>query len=160
MSHVLIVDDEEAICWGLERLLREAGHRVSIASSAEDGLQAAGREPPDLIVLDVRLPGLDGLSAMPQFTAAAPAVPIIVITAFGSLDTAVRAVRNGAFDYLAKPFDLEQAGDARRAGPGFAPQAPPRRSHWTCRPNCSAAAPRCRKFSSTSPWWLPPTRPC
>lgn len=109
MSHVLIVDDEESICWGLERLLEEAGHRVSIASSAEDGLELAAARRPDLVVLDVRLPGTDGLTAMSQFSAVAANVPIVVITAFGNLETAVRAVRNGAFDYLAKPFDLEQA---------------------------------------------------
>jgi two-component system nitrogen regulation response regulator GlnG len=109
MSHVLIVDDEESICWGLERLLHEAGHRVSIASSAEDGLSLAENGRPDLVVLDVRLPGMDGLTAMSRFAKAAASAPIVVITAFGNLDTAVRALRNGAFDYLAKPFDLEQA---------------------------------------------------
>jgi two-component system nitrogen regulation response regulator GlnG len=109
MSHVLIVDDEESICWGLSRLLGEAGHRVTVAASAEEGLSVARREPLDLLVLDVRLPGIDGLSAMPQFKLAQP-TPIVVITAFGNLDTAVHAVRNGAFDYLVKPFDLEHAG--------------------------------------------------
>ncbi len=109
MSHVLIVDDEESICWGLERLLHEAGHRVSIAASAEDGLSLAESGRPDLVVLDVRLPGMDGLTAMARFAKAAASAPIVVITAFGNLDTAVRALGNGAFDYLAKPFDLEQA---------------------------------------------------
>ena len=64
MSHVLIVDDEESICWGLDRPLTETGHDVSIAASAEEAFDAAERRPPDFMVLDVRLPGLDGLSAM------------------------------------------------------------------------------------------------
>ncbi len=116
MSRVLIVDDEESICWGLDRLLGESGHRVTIASSAEEGISAAERERFDLIVLDVRLPGMDGLSAMPRFALAAHKTPIVVITAFGNLDTAVGALGNGAFDYLAKPFDLEQfAAVAERA---------------------------------------------
>ena len=109
MSHVLIVDDEESICWGLTRLLNETGHEVSVASSAEEALEAVGRQTPDLVVLDVRLPGMDGLSAMQHLTDRAGPIPIVVITAFGSLDVAVTAMRNGAFDYLSKPFDLEQA---------------------------------------------------
>ncbi|HEX4146616.1 MAG TPA: sigma-54 dependent transcriptional regulator [Pirellulales bacterium] len=109
MSQVLIVDDEESICWGLARLLREAGHRVSVASSAEEALLAADSERPQLVVMDVRLPGMDGLSAMKELTARLGPIPIVVITAFGNLETAVTAVQNGAFDYLPKPFDLEQA---------------------------------------------------
>lgn len=112
MSYVLIVDDEQAICWGLEQLLKRSGHEVAVASSAEDGLAAAARRAPELIVLDVRLPGLDGLTAMQQFRGLAPAAPIIVITAFGNLETAVRAVQQGAADYLTKPFDLQQAATA------------------------------------------------
>ena len=109
MSHVLIVDDEESICWGLERLLTETGHDVSVAASAEEAFESVKHEPPDLVVLDVRLPGMDGLTAMERFNRLAGPIPIVVITAFGNLDVAVTAMRNGAFDYLAKPFDLEQA---------------------------------------------------
>ncbi len=109
MSQVLIVDDEESICWGLERLLTEAGHQVRVASNAEDGIAAARAERPEMVVMDIRLPGMDGLTAMKALTAVTGPIPIVVITAFGNLETAVTAVRNGAFDYLAKPFDLEQA---------------------------------------------------
>ncbi len=109
MSHVLIVDDEESICWGLERLLTDSGHDVSVAASAEEAFARVARQTPDLIVLDVRLPEIDGLSAMKQFTEQAGPIPIVVITAFGNLQVAVTAMQNGAFDYLAKPFDLEQA---------------------------------------------------
>jgi DNA-binding NtrC family response regulator len=108
MSHVLIVDDEESICWGLERMLTETGHDVSVAASAEEAFESVEQRRPDLVVLDVRLPGLDGLTAMRHFGDLAGSVPIVVITAFGNLDVAVAAMRNGAFDYLAKPFDLEQ----------------------------------------------------
>jgi two-component system nitrogen regulation response regulator GlnG len=108
MSHLLIVDDEEAICWGLKRLAMRSGHTVDVAPSAETGLSAAVHRRPQLIILDVRLPGIDGLSAMERFRTVAPGAPIVVITAFGNLETAVTAVRNGAFDYLTKPFDLEQ----------------------------------------------------
>ncbi len=109
MSRVLIIDDEESICWGLKRLLSEAGHEVTVASSAEDGIALARTERPEMVVMDIRLPGMDGLTAMKALTAITGPIPIVVITAFGNLETAVTAVRNGAFDYLAKPFDLEQA---------------------------------------------------
>ena len=108
MGHVLIVDDEEAICWGLKRLAMRSGHSVNVAPSAEVGFALAAQHEPQLIVLDVRLPGIDGLSAMEKFKSLAPQAQIVVITAFGNLETAVAAVRNGAFDYLTKPFDLEQ----------------------------------------------------
>jgi two-component system nitrogen regulation response regulator GlnG len=109
MSHVLIVDDEESICWGLSRLLREDGHSVATAASAEDALAAVSEQRPDIAVLDIRLPGQDGLSAMESLFELAGQIPVVIITAFGSLHTAVSAFKKGAFEYLPKPFDLEQA---------------------------------------------------
>jgi two-component system nitrogen regulation response regulator GlnG len=109
MSHVLVVDDEPAICWGFRELLRGDGHDVTIASSAEEMLQVAGPCQPDAVILDVRLPGQDGLSVMSRLRDLTGDAPIIVITAFGNLETAVRAVEEGAFDYLTKPFDLDDA---------------------------------------------------
>ena len=109
MSHLLIVDDEPSICWGIARLAESLGHSVSTAASAEQGLEVAAARRPDVIVLDVRLPGMSGLEAMPRFRQVAGPAPIVVVTAFGDLSTAVEAVRNGAFEYLLKPFDLTAA---------------------------------------------------
>src|SRR4051812_17523326 len=109
MKHVLLIDDEEAVCWALERALKREGHGVAVAPSAERGLELARRQRPDAIVLDVRLPGMDGLTALGRFRDVAPGVPVLVITAFGDLPTVVKAVESGAFDYLTKPFDLSQA---------------------------------------------------
>jgi two-component system, NtrC family, nitrogen regulation response regulator GlnG len=109
MAHVLVVDDEQSICWGLGRLVAELGHTAATAASAEQGLQSAGAQRPDAIVLDVRLPGMDGLEAMGHFRQLVGDVPIIIMTAYGDLAIAVAAVRNGAFDYLVKPFDLKVA---------------------------------------------------
>jgi two-component system nitrogen regulation response regulator GlnG len=106
MNRILIIDDEPAIGWSLRELLTDEGHAVEVASSAEAALETCGRFAPEAMLLDVRLPGRDGLTALPDLRAAAPGAAIVVMTAFGDLDTAVRAVAAGAFDYLVKPFDL------------------------------------------------------
>src|SRR5262249_11643541 len=112
MAQILVVDDEEAVCWALKKALGQEGHSVAVAASAEEAFERAEQRRPDAIVLDVRLPGLDGLQALGKLRQITEDAPGIVITAFGNLDTAVRAVEGGAFDYLAKPFDLGQALDA------------------------------------------------
>jgi two-component system nitrogen regulation response regulator GlnG len=112
VSHILVVDDEEAVCWALKRALTQEGHQVAVAASAEEAFTKAAQQPPDTVILDVRLPGLDGLSALGRLRELSGNAPVIVVTAFGNLTTAVRAVEGGAFDYLAKPFDLNQALDA------------------------------------------------
>jgi DNA-binding NtrC family response regulator len=109
MSRVLIVDDEPTICWSLSQSFADDGYEVATASSVESALAKAAEFQPDALFLDVRLPGQDGLSAIPQFREDLGPIPLIVMTAFGDLDTAVRAVQAGAFDYLIKPFDLDQA---------------------------------------------------
>lgn len=108
MSRILIVDDEPSIGWSLRELLGEQGHAVEVAATVDSALETCGRFVPDAILLDVRLPGTDGISAMPALRGLAPGAAIIVMTAFGDLDTAVRAVDAGAFDYLVKPFDLDR----------------------------------------------------
>ena len=107
MATLLVVDDEQSICWGLSRLGKSIGHDVLTASSAEEALESVDRTRPDVIILDVRLPGMDGLQAIGSFRDRLGDVPIIVITAYGDLQTAVDAVRNGAFEYIVKPFELD-----------------------------------------------------
>lgn len=111
MSHILVVDDEPAICWGLREFLTDDGHEVSVAASAEEALRITDRTSPDVVVMDVRLPGMDGLTAIQHLRSRIGSAPIVIITAFGTLDTAVRALHEGAFDYLTKPFDLDQASN-------------------------------------------------
>ncbi|MFM8734254.1 MAG: sigma-54-dependent transcriptional regulator [Pirellulales bacterium] len=108
MSHILVVDDEPAIGWSLRELLADEGHDVAVAGSVAEALASCGRAVPETVLLDVRLPGRDGIAALPDLRSAAAGAPVIVMTAFGDLDTAVRAIRAGAFDYLVKPFDLER----------------------------------------------------
>ena len=108
MALLLVVDDEQSICWGLSRLGEKLGHQVLVASSAEQALELVGQQKPDVIILDVRLPGMDGLTAIDPFRRVLGSVPIIVITAYGDLQTAVQAVRQGAFEYIVKPFDAQR----------------------------------------------------
>src|SRR4051794_38628479 len=82
------------------------GHTVDVAASAEEGIHLAAGARPDVLILDVRLPGMDGLTAMESFARHLNGAPIIVITAFGDLKTALEAVQKGAFEYVVKPFDL------------------------------------------------------
>jgi two-component system nitrogen regulation response regulator GlnG len=127
VKHILIVDDEEAVCWSLQRALTREGHSVSVAASAEQAFPLLQRQRPDVLILDVRLPGMDGLTALGRIRERLPDLPVIVVTAFGDLPTAVQAVEGGAFDYLAKPFDLTQALEAvnRALQRRPAPEAPP-----------------------------------
>src|SRR5438309_715774 len=111
-AKLLIVDDEEAISWALRKAFERQGHTVGVAASAEAALDLAEKLQPDAVILDVRLPGMDGLAALGRLREITRNAPVIVITAHGNLSTAVRAVEGGAFDYLSKPFDLSQALDA------------------------------------------------
>jgi two-component system nitrogen regulation response regulator GlnG len=105
MAGILIVDDEPTICWGLAELTRQLGHQAQTASSAEQAFQVARQFAADVILLDVRLPGIDGLAAMAELKQHLPAAKIVIMTAHGDLSTAVDAVRQGAFEYIVKPFD-------------------------------------------------------
>jgi two-component system nitrogen regulation response regulator GlnG len=108
----LIVDDEPAICWTLQEAFRDEGHECLTAPSAEQALELAEKSKFDIILMDVRLPGIDGISAIAASKRIAGDIPILIMTAFGDLDTAVRAVDHGAFDYLIKPFELDHAINA------------------------------------------------
>ena len=84
------------------------GHEPDVAPSAEEGLCAATANRPDMLILDVRLPGMDGLTAMESFARELNGAPIVVITAFGDLPTAMDAINKGAFEYVVKPFDVAE----------------------------------------------------
>jgi len=109
MSRILVVDDEPSICWSFEQAFSDSGHVVSSASSAELALEALESFDPELILLDFRLPGMDGLTLLRQLRKTHAQTPVILMTAFGSLDLAVNALGQGVFDYLPKPFDLDDA---------------------------------------------------
>lgn len=104
---ILVIDDEESICWGLARLCEQMSIDCETVSSAEAGLSLAEQQSFQTIIMDVRLPGMDGLTAIQQFHQRLGPVPVITITAFGDLQTAIRSIQNGAFEYIVKPFELD-----------------------------------------------------
>lgn len=106
---VWIVDDDQSLRWVLEKTLRQAGMQTESFERAELLLDALATAAPDVLVTDVRMPGMDGLTLLDRVTERHPTLPVIVMTAHSDLDNAVAAYRGGAFEYLPKPFDLDEA---------------------------------------------------
>lgn len=107
----MLIDDEPAICWTMEQALADDGHEARAFPSAESALDELDTFRPDVVLLDVRLPGMNGLEALERLQSRLKQTPVVIMTAFGSLNIAVEAIERGAFDYLPKPFDLDQAMD-------------------------------------------------
>ena len=106
MTKILIIDDEQGITWAFEKFIKSIGYTPIIAATAEQGLEIFKRESPALVITDIKLPGMDGLSAVKEIKKLNSNVKVIVMTAYGTLDTAVSAVRIGAAEYITKPVDL------------------------------------------------------
>ncbi len=109
MKPVWIIDDDESIRWVLEKALSREGIKNRVFSNAHDALEALDDTEPQLVVSDIRMPGMSGLHLMQKFKARAPHVPIIIMTAYSDLDSAVSAFQGGAYEYLPKPFDVDHA---------------------------------------------------
>ncbi|HEV7557645.1 MAG TPA: sigma-54 dependent transcriptional regulator [Kofleriaceae bacterium] len=106
MSSILLVDDEPAVLFTLSEVMIERGHRVTTARSGEDALTKL--DDADAVVTDLSMSGMDGLELMAQIVARDPALPVILLTAHGSERVAVAAMKQGAYDYIAKPFDIDE----------------------------------------------------
>lgn len=106
---IWVVDDDSAIRWVLERALSSAGYACVCFDSAENALAALNSGQPDVLISDIRMPGMDGLSLLVAVKQHNPLLPVIIMTAHSDLDAAVNAYQQGAFDYLPKPFDIDDA---------------------------------------------------
>lgn len=115
---VWLVDDDQSVRWVLEQALAQAGMRPRSFAGAEDFLAALARRSPDVVVTDVRMPGTDGLALLERLGDTHPGLPVILITAHSDLDSAVAAYRGGAFEYLPKPFDVDEAVELVRRAVG------------------------------------------
>jgi len=107
-ARILIADDEDGLRWVLERGLRQAGYEVTAVRDGDEALRAFSDAPFDLVFLDIRMPGTDGLTVLAKLRALAGDAHVIVMTAHGTMETAIQAMQRGAYDYLAKPFDLDE----------------------------------------------------
>lgn len=108
MGKILIVDDDAQLRLSFEKILTVEGHKVQMSATGEGGLEIVGTDPPDVVVMDVRLPGMDGLETFRAMHEMDSKLPVIIMTAYGTTDTAIEATKLGAFDYLLKPFDIPE----------------------------------------------------
>ncbi|MEZ6073162.1 MAG: response regulator [Pirellulales bacterium] len=116
MNKVLIIDDEPSMRFSLQRALSSSQTTTLTADTAKIGIQRVKSDIPDLVLLDVRLPDMSGLDALQAIRDIDQRLPIIVITAHGTPDTAIEATKRGAFDYLLKPFELPRLREAIQRG--------------------------------------------
>ena len=107
--NVWVVDDDQSVRWVLEKALRQADMQSRSFERAEHLLEAIEHETPDVLITDVRMPGMSGIALLERLHDASPQLPIIVITAHSDLENAVAAYKGGAFEYLPKPFDIDEA---------------------------------------------------
>ena len=108
MARILIIDDEEPIRFSLRGILEDEGYEVLEAATAEEGIEVADAERPDLVFLDIWLPGMDGLTAQARLKGNHPDLPVVMISGHGTIETAVSAIQQGAYDFIEKPLSLEK----------------------------------------------------
>ncbi|RLB67548.1 MAG: sigma-54-dependent Fis family transcriptional regulator, partial [Deltaproteobacteria bacterium] len=107
-TRILVVDDEHLIRWSLEQSLKKQGYDVATSASGEDALKQVQEDAPELMLLDIQLPGMDGLEVLERVKEVDSEILVIMVTALGVLETAVKAMRLGAYDYINKPFNLDE----------------------------------------------------
>jgi DNA-binding response OmpR family regulator len=109
MTHsILVVDDDQELRENIREILDDAGFAVTMAASGEEALDCLERQPFDVILLDLIMPGMDGKEVLPLIKRKSPSVRVIMITAFATIENAVSAMRKGADDYLTKPFKVDE----------------------------------------------------
>jgi len=120
LNTILIIDDDDQLRKSFEKLLSEEGYEAYGAASGEQGLSLINERMPDLVILDMRLPGMNGLETFQAIHDIEPKLPVIIMTAYGTTETAIEATKMGAFDYILKPFDIPEMlsviGEALEAG--------------------------------------------
>src|SRR5689334_3198603 len=105
-AKILLIEDDAAIATTLRRILADEGHEVLLEPRGDRGLEQAQKDSFDVVITDLRLPGLNGLELVRELHGAKPLLPIIVMTAHGTTETAIEATKFGAYDYLVKPFEM------------------------------------------------------
>ena len=108
MADILIVDDDASVAGALQRFLESEGHDFRVASNAADGVRLIAERRPALVMMDIRMPGVDGLAALDDVQARFPGVCVAMMTGYGTSQTSIDAMKAGAFDYITKPPDLDE----------------------------------------------------
>lgn len=105
---ILIVDDEKNMRWAISRALEKEGYEILQASNGQEGIEAFERHRPDVMLLDLKMPVMDGMEALKTIRETNTTTPVLMLTAHGTMETAIEAMKRGAMDYLSKPFDVEE----------------------------------------------------
>ena len=105
---ILVVDDEQSMREFLDIMLKKEGYKVSLASNGEEVLKYIDKDIFDLVLLDIRMPKMDGIAVLKKIKATSPETIVIMITAYASADTAIKAMKEGAYDYITKPFKIDE----------------------------------------------------
>ena len=105
---ILVIDDEDMIRFAFEEFLKDEGYAPLLAGEAESALKHIRNSNPEIVFLDYRLPGKDGLELLEDIRAIDPKIAVVLMTAFGAMDVAIKAMQLGAYEYLTKPLDLEK----------------------------------------------------
>ena len=105
---ILVADDEQSMREFLDIMLKKEGYKVSLAANGEEVLKLTEKDIFDLVLMDIRMPKLDGISALKRIKAISPETIVMMITAYASADTAIKAMKEGAYDYITKPFKVEE----------------------------------------------------
>jgi len=108
-NKIWVIDDDRAMRWVLEKTFKEEGFDVTSFEEAQSALEQLGVDAPDVILTDIRMPGIDGLTFLGKVKASYPDLPVIIMTAHSDLESAVSSYQTGAFEYLPKPFDIDEA---------------------------------------------------
>jgi nitrogen regulation protein NR(I) len=108
VAEILVVDDDPQLRKSFERILSSQGYVVKTAPTAEAAIEIVRQNVPDLVIMDVRLPGMNGLEGFEEIKKIEPKLPVIIMTAYGTTETAIEATKRGAFDYILKPFDIPE----------------------------------------------------
>ena len=106
MYKLLIVDDEQSVRYSFKKLFNSAKYRIAEASNSDEAIASFNKERPNLVILDIEMPGKDGIQVLKEIKELSPKTPVIIITAYGSGDRVIKAMKYGAYEYVEKPFDI------------------------------------------------------
>ena len=107
-QRILVVDDDESLRWVTQAQLQQSGYQVNSAADGRQALESMSESPPDLVITDLQMPGMSGLELLKRIRAEYPEILVILVTAFGTVETAVEAMKAGAYDYITKPVNMDE----------------------------------------------------